>query len=62
MFGLKQAMSKPRETSDVLNEWLYRFEWEQDEMSVADDGPAGGDWLLLHDSGGVAGGLAGPVQ
>ena len=58
VFSLKQAMTKPRASSDVLNEWLYQFEWEQTDELAVEDGGTDGDWLVLQDTGGVAAELA----
>ena len=57
VFNLKQAMTKPRASSEVLNEWLYQFEWEQTEELAGEAGETDGDWLVLQDTGGVAGEL-----
>ena len=54
VFSLKQAMTKPRESSDVLNEWLYQFEWEQTEELAVENSPTEGSWLILRDSGDIA--------
>lgn len=54
LFSLKRAMTKPRATSDALNEWLYHFQWEETEAPATEIDPAAGDWLVLPDSGGVA--------
>ena len=35
VFSLKRAMTKPRASSDVLDEWLYQFAWEQSEAIAA---------------------------
>ena len=54
VFNLKQTMTKPRASSEVLNEWLYQFEWEQTEALAGEAGETDGDWLVLQDTGGVA--------
>ena len=53
VFSLKRAMSKPRATSDVLDEWLYQFVWEEDEVTLDDTPSTDGDWLVLMDGGGI---------
>ena len=58
VFSLKQAMTKPRESGDVLNKWLYEFVWEQTEELADENSRTEGDWLVLQDSGGVAAELA----
>lgn len=63
VFSLKRAMTKPRASSDVLDEWLYQFAWEQDEAIAASAvSPEIGDWLVLPDSGGVAAELLPKLQ
>ncbi len=53
VFSLKRAMTAPRATSDVLNEWLYQFVWEPSEATSEGELPEG-DWLVLGDTKGVA--------
>ncbi|MDB4222561.1 SDR family NAD(P)-dependent oxidoreductase [Granulosicoccus sp.] len=54
VFSLQRAMTRPRASKDVLNEWLYEFVWEESEDGpVVDKTVAAGDWLLLSDKGGT---------
>jgi acyl transferase domain-containing protein/surfactin synthase thioesterase subunit/acyl carrier protein len=53
VFSLKRAMTKPRASADVLNEWLYQFVWEEDEVALDDTPSTDGDWLVLMDGGGI---------
>ncbi len=62
VFSLKRAMTKPRASSDVLNEWLYQFEWEATENLPDETRQEAGDWLVLQDLGGVAEGLVQRMQ
>ena len=62
VFSLKRAMTKPHAASDVLNEWLYQFVWEETEEPPAEAGRIDGDWLVLPDAGGVAAELARLMQ
>lgn len=56
VFGLQRAMTKPRASKDVLDEWLYHFIWEQEDIA---DAPAlDAEWLVLADSVGVGAELA----
>ena len=60
VFSLQRAMSKPA-TKDVLNEWLYEFVWEQDELNATEastNAPERAEWLVLADNAGVASELA----
>ena len=58
VFSLKRAMTKPRATSDVLNEWLYQFVWEEAEETSLEASMPDGDWLVLHNTATVATELA----
>jgi acyl transferase domain-containing protein/NAD(P)-dependent dehydrogenase (short-subunit alcohol dehydrogenase family) len=60
VFSLKRAMTKPRATSDVLDEWLYHFQWEETEAT--DAGKTDGEWLILQDADGIADDLAHRMQ
>ncbi len=62
VFSLKRAMTKARASSDVLNEWLYTFDWELDDEPPQEAPPQAGDWLVLEDAGGVAAGLVQRMQ
>ena len=62
VFGLKRAMAKPRESKDVLNEWLYQFAWELDSETADQSDVIAGEWLILADAGGVAAKLAERLQ
>lgn len=67
VFDLQRAMSKPRASKDVLNEWLYELIWEvDDDDTVSNSSPAAdstvGEWLLLCDAGGVGDALARRMQ
>ncbi|MEM7269979.1 MAG: SDR family NAD(P)-dependent oxidoreductase, partial [Pseudomonadota bacterium] len=53
VFNLKRAMTAPRDTGDVLNEWLYQFAWEETEEPADKTEPTSGAWLLLKNAGGV---------
>lgn len=53
VFSLKRAMTKPRASSDVLNEWLYQVEWEEEEVIPTEPNSTDGDWLVLTDTGGI---------
>ena len=61
VFSLKREMTKPRATSDVLNEWLYQFDWEDAEAAAPDTGDLG-DWLILRDANGLHADLAHRMQ
>ncbi len=57
VFSLKRAMTTPVATGDVLDKWLYQFEWEAgDASSDGHDQP--GNWLILQDASGYAANLA----
>lgn len=51
VFSLKRAMTKPRAASDVLNEWLYQFDWEEIEEAQPEEVAVEGDWIVLADAG-----------
>ncbi|MCJ8310148.1 MAG: SDR family NAD(P)-dependent oxidoreductase [Hyphomicrobiales bacterium] len=53
VFSLKRAIAKPRAAADVLNEWLYQFDWEEVDEAPAEEGGVEGDWLVLADAGGT---------
>ena len=57
IFNLKKTMTKPRTSGEVLNEWLYQFEWEQTKELAGETGETDGDWLVLQGFDGVAGEL-----
>ena len=51
VFSLQRAMTTPRASKDVLNEWLYKISWVEDNDAVEIETPSG-DWLVLaHSSG-----------
>ncbi|MGI9366832.1 MAG: SDR family NAD(P)-dependent oxidoreductase, partial [Rhizobiaceae bacterium] len=54
VFSLKRSMTKPRTSSDVLDEWLYQLEWETTNNPPDEAPQVKGDWLILQDAGGVA--------
>ncbi len=62
VFSLKRAMTKPRASADVLNEWLYQLVWEEDEVTLDDTPSTDGDWLVLMDGGGVGAELVRRMQ
>ena len=69
VFGLQQAMTRPRASKDVIGDWLYQFVWEPLDakpMSTAlpnsiqltssntpQNQGSTEDWLILTDEGGV---------
>ena len=53
VLSLKRAMSKPFETSDVLNDWLYHLVWENSDLPSDLVNSKKGSWLFLADKGGV---------
>ena len=53
VFSLERAMTKPRASGDVLNEWLYQFAWEEADAPTGSRNQTAGDWLVLPDKGGV---------
>lgn len=58
VFSLKRAMTKPVDTRDVLNQWLYQFEWEVTEKLGEEDGDQPGNWLILENANQHGGDLA----
>lgn len=63
VFGLKRAMTQPRATRDVLNEWLYQFDWQEDNhIDAQARSESDANWLILADSGGVGAELAEQLQ
>ncbi len=58
VFSLQRAMSKPRATKDVLNEWLYQFVWEPDGKVNTETLSPRGEWLLLSNEGSTGEDLA----
>lgn len=65
VFGLQRAMSKPRASKDLLNEWLYHFVWQEvhdDDADAVAPTTTGGEWLVLTDSGGIGAELANRMQ
>jgi len=53
VFGLRRAMTKPRASKEVLDEWLYEFTWEVDETQTVNSEMPAAQWLVLADAGGV---------
>ena len=62
VFSLKRAMTNPRATSDVLNEWLYQFAWEETEDTSKQPILTDGDWLVLQDASCLSGNLVQKMQ
>jgi acyl transferase domain-containing protein/surfactin synthase thioesterase subunit/acyl carrier protein len=69
VFSLQRAMSKPRASKDVLNEWLYQFHWEEMNDRLNADGgnrkhesegvnSDENSWLILADDSGIGARLA----
>ncbi|MEP1205831.1 MAG: SDR family NAD(P)-dependent oxidoreductase [Rhizobiaceae bacterium] len=62
VFNLKRAKAKPRASSDVLNEWLYQFVWEETEQPSEEAGLTDGGWLVLQDADGIGAELVEQMQ
>ncbi len=62
VFGLQRAMTQPRASKDVLNEWLYQFVWEEDDKVGDVTAEPVGEWLVLTDVNGVGRELANRMQ
>ena len=55
IFSLKRAISNPLVPTDILNDWLYHFVWEDIQAIEVTNSVAAksGKWLLLEDQSGI---------